>query len=76
MMFGWRVNPHFGPIHIASFVLTGAGFWTISVGWAVLHAAQQGRAMATTGIYERLQHSKYVGSILILTGFCCNGRRC
>ena len=33
MMFGWRVNPHFGPFHIASFVLIGTGFWLISVGW-------------------------------------------
>jgi protein-S-isoprenylcysteine O-methyltransferase Ste14 len=69
MMFGWRVNPHFGPFHMASFVLIGAGFWMISVGWAVLHAAQQRGAMATTGIYERLRHPQYVGFILILTGF-------
>jgi len=69
MMFGWRVNPHFGPFHMASFVLIGAGFWMISVGWAVLHAAQQRSAMATTGIYERLRHPQYVGFILILTGF-------
>jgi protein-S-isoprenylcysteine O-methyltransferase Ste14 len=69
MMFGWRVNPHFGPVHIASFVLIGSGFWMISVGWAVLHAAQQRRAMATTGIYERIRHPQYVGFILILTGF-------
>jgi methanethiol S-methyltransferase len=69
MMFGWRVNPHFGPFHIASFVLIGGGFWMISVGWAVLHAAQQRRAMATTGIYERIRHPQYVGFILILTGF-------
>lgn len=69
MMFGWRVNPHFGPFHIASFALIGGGFWMISVGWAVLHATQQHRAMATTGIYERLRHPQYVGFILILTGF-------
>ena len=69
MMFGWRVNPHFGPFHIASFMLIGGGFWMISVGWAVLHAAQQHHAMATTGIYERIRHPQYVGFILILTGF-------
>lgn len=69
MMFGWRVNPHFGPFHIASFVLIGGGFWMISVGWAALHSAQQRRAMATTGIYERIRHPQYVGFILILTGF-------
>lgn len=50
MMFGWRVNPHFGPFHIASFVLIGAGFWLISAGWAPLHAAQQKHRLAITGI--------------------------
>ena len=25
MMFGWRVNPHNGPVHIASFVMIGVG---------------------------------------------------
>ncbi|WP_257538409.1 isoprenylcysteine carboxylmethyltransferase family protein [Sphingobium sp. CFD-1] len=69
MMFGWRINPHFGPFHIASFVLIGGGFSMISVGWAVLHAAQQHNAMATTGIYARLRHPQYAGFILILTGF-------
>lgn len=69
MAFGWRVNPHLGPFHIASFVLIGFGFWMISAGWAVLHAARQHRGLATTGIYERVRHPQYVGFILVLTGF-------
>ncbi len=32
-LFGWRVNPHFGPFHIASFVLIGGGFMLIARGW-------------------------------------------
>src|SRR5580765_995088 len=38
MMFGWKVSPHFGPFHLASFVLIGGGFWIISAGWKLLHA--------------------------------------
>ncbi|WOF44974.1 isoprenylcysteine carboxylmethyltransferase family protein [Sphingopyxis indica] len=69
MMFGWRVNPHFGPFHIASFVLIGAGFWLISAGWAPLHAAQQKHRLATTGIYARVRHPQYDGFILVMLGF-------
>lgn len=69
MLFGWRVNPHFGPFHIASFLLIGAGFWLISVGWVVLHEAQRRHQLATTGIYGRVRHPQYDGFILILFGF-------
>lgn len=32
-LFGWQVNPHFGPFHLASFVLIGGGFMLIARGW-------------------------------------------
>lgn len=69
MMFGWRIEPHFGPFHIASFVLIGAGFWLISVGWTELHASQRRHELATTGIYARVRHPQYAGFILVMLGF-------
>lgn len=69
MMFGWKVNPHFGPFHLASFVLIGGGFWIISAGWKLLHAAQQKHKLATGGIYARMRHPQYVGFILVMFGF-------
>lgn len=69
MMFGWKTNPHFGPFHIASFLLIGFGFWLISAGWAPLHAAQRVHKLATTGIYAKLRHPQYDGFILVMFGF-------
>ena len=69
MMFGWKVNPHFGPFHVASFVLIGAGFWLISAGWTTLHESQRHHKLATTGIYARVRHPQYVGFILVMLGF-------
>lgn len=69
MMFGWQTNPHFGPFHIVSFALIGAGFWLIATAWPVLHAAQHAGKLATTGPYAHLRHPQYVGFVLVLTGF-------
>lgn len=69
MLLGWRLNPHFGPFHLASFVLIGGGFVLIAKGWDVLYAAQQKHELATTGIYARLRHPQYLGFILVISGF-------
>jgi len=69
MMFGWKGNPHFGPFHMASFVLIGSGFLLISSAWHALYAAQRSNKLATTGAYDFVRHPQYLGFILVMLGF-------
>src|SRR4051794_130506 len=69
MLFGWKANPHFGPFHVLSFALIGAGFILISVAWKVLYRAQRERRMAVEGAYAYVRHPQYVGFVLVLLGF-------
>jgi len=69
MMFGWRANPHFGPFHLLSFAVIGAGFWLLAVSWKVLYEAQRTHRLATSGPYARIRHPQYAGFVLIMTGF-------
>ncbi|MBX5011042.1 isoprenylcysteine carboxylmethyltransferase family protein [Rhizobium lentis] len=69
MMFGWRVNPHFGPFHFASNILIVAGFWLLASSWHVLYAAQREHRLATTGPYARVRHPQYDAFVVIMIGF-------
>lgn len=66
---GEKGDPHFGVLHIASYVFLGYGFYLLSRAWQVLYAAQRQGVLATTGPYARLRHPQYVAFILILLGF-------
>lgn len=69
VMFGWRLNPHFGPFHIASTLLIFAGFWLLAKSWRVLYEAQRAQRLAVTGPYARIRHPQYAGFVMILLGF-------
>ena len=66
---GEKGDPHFGVLHIASYVFLGFGFYLLSSAWNVLYHAQRSNALATTGPYARIRHPQYVAFVLILFGF-------
>ena len=66
---GEKGNPHFGPLHIASYVFLGFGFYLLSSAWNVLYHAQRRNSLARAGPYARIRHPQYVAFVLILLGF-------
>ena len=68
-LMGSDGDPHASALHIASYVLLGAGFWLLSSAWNVLYHAQRRDALAVTGAYARMRHPQYVAFVLILLGF-------
>ena len=68
-LLGEKGDPHFGPLHIASYVFLGFGFYLLSSAWNVLYHAQRRNALATSGPYARIRHPQYVAFVLILLGF-------
>jgi protein-S-isoprenylcysteine O-methyltransferase Ste14 len=68
-LLGWKIDPHFDPLHILSNVLLFGGFILLSAAWKVLYDAQRTRTLATTGPYAYVRHPQYDGFILIILGF-------
>ena len=68
-LLGEKGDPHFGVLHIASYVSLGGGFWLLSNAWNVLYHAQRRKRLAIGGLYGRLRHPQYVAFVLILLGF-------
>lgn len=68
-LLGDTGDPHFSPLHIASYIFLGFGFYLLSTAWNVLYHAQRRNSLATTGPYARIRHPQYVAFILILIGF-------
>jgi len=66
---GEKGDPHFGVLHIASYVFLGYGFYLLSSAWNVLYHAQRRNSLATTGPYARIRHPQYVAFVLVLLGF-------
>ena len=69
VLFGWQVNPHFGPFHIASYVLIFAGFVLLAKSWGILYEAQRRHEIARSGPYAYVRHPQYVGFVSIMFGF-------
>ena len=68
-LLGEKGDPHFGPLHIASYVFLGFGFYLLSTAWNVLFHAQRHSALAISGPYARIRHPQYVAFVVILLGF-------
>ena len=67
--FGFEGNPHFDPLHIASYVFLGLGFIVLSKAWSVLYKAQKAGKLAVTGLYAKVRHPQYIGFVAIMFGF-------
>lgn len=68
-LLGEKGDPHFGVLHIISYVLLGFGFYLLSTAWNVLYHAQRRHSLAVAGPYARIRHPQYVAFVLILLGF-------
>jgi protein-S-isoprenylcysteine O-methyltransferase Ste14 len=68
-LFGFKGNPHFNPIHLASEVLIFSGLLLLATAWPVLHRAQAEGRLAASGPYARVRHPQYIAFLAVMVGF-------
>lgn len=68
-LLGEKGNPHFGVLHIASYIFLAYGFILLSSAWNVLYHAQRRHSLANTGPYAAIRHPQYLAFVLIMLGF-------
>lgn len=68
-LLGEKGDPHFGVLHIASYIFLAYGFILLSSAWNVLYHAQRRHALAVTGPYAVIRHPQYIAFVLIMLGF-------
>ncbi len=66
---GYKGDPHFSPIHIASNVLIIGGLILLGNAWETLFQSTKKGVLATTGIYRYMRHPQYFSFILVIVGF-------
>jgi protein-S-isoprenylcysteine O-methyltransferase Ste14 len=69
LVTGQQGNPHFGLLHLLSFVFIIAGFTLLSKSWHVLYNAQRHHQLAIVGPYRLVRHPQYIGFVAIMFGF-------
>jgi protein-S-isoprenylcysteine O-methyltransferase Ste14 len=69
LLTGREGDPHFGALHVLSFVFIFAGFTLLSRSWHVLYHAQRRHELAATGPYRVVRHPQYIGFVAIMFGF-------
>jgi hypothetical protein len=67
-LLGEKGDPHFGVLHIASYVLLAYGFYLLSKSWQVLYHAQRGAPGHGRPLCPH-PPPQYVAFVLILLGF-------
>ena len=60
-LLGEKGAPHFGVLHIASYVFMGFGFYLLSSAWNVLYRAQRQKKLAEAGPYARISQTVRLG---------------
>lgn len=68
-LLGIHGDPHWHPLHVASYAVILGGFWLLASAWRVLYEARQTGTLARSGPYAYVRHPQYLAFITIMVGF-------